>query len=260
MVSVAAWTPSLTCGHHGRGAGSYLVSLVSSTWPGLGTSHSPSVSRPEGRLVLLAAIMTYQAYNTGRARSLLGVEWSRRPGGAGSHPPRRAVLAQILLKMVRALPVCRCRGTSTNTRRGPRPRRRTGRRWRSCSHGTGPVSRPERSSRTRRPTHEATSCRPRGNGPGPGPAAWPAGVRSGHGQADHPGESLVPRPPWSMGSVETLCQLGGAVAPCRGCPWWVSTARPPNPATFTAPASPGKKPGALHQTTVGPFSSGRTSE
>ena len=25
-------------------------------------------------------------------------------------------------------------------------------------------------------------------------------------------------------------QLGRAVAPCHGCPWWVSTARPPNPA------------------------------
>ena len=25
-------------------------------------------------------------------------------------------------------------------------------------------------------------------------------------------------------------QSGRAVAPCRGCPWWVSTARPPNPA------------------------------
>ena len=25
-------------------------------------------------------------------------------------------------------------------------------------------------------------------------------------------------------------QLGRAVAPCHGYPWWVSTARPPNPA------------------------------
>ena len=70
MVTAAAWTPSLSLDTGGWLPGSYLVTLVTSTGQG---RHIPLTVRSDsfrGRLVLLSATTTYQAYNTWGGHSL----------------------------------------------------------------------------------------------------------------------------------------------------------------------------------------------
>lgn len=69
-VSAAAWKPSLTVDTTGWTPGSYLLKLATSTGAGHYVPLTVRTADNAGRLVLLAATSTYQAYNTWGGYSL----------------------------------------------------------------------------------------------------------------------------------------------------------------------------------------------